>query len=260
MRLFDTHVHLDQIKDIAGALKRAREAGVDKILLAGVDLNSSRRALEIYNGYKDSGLCVALGIHPYLPQKDTLEEIGRLIKQHQNDIAAVGEIGLDYSYSEARDEGFGRNLQKEVFKEQLALAKELNKPVIIHSRGAWEDCLKITREYNLMRVLFHWYTGPPHVLGEALGRGYYISVSPSLEYSKPAQQAALTTPNDKILLETDSPVKYRPQSGSYVSEPKDVKRVLKKLSELKKVPEEELAEITYGSSCSFFNITDKEKR
>ncbi|MCK4518916.1 MAG: TatD family hydrolase, partial [Candidatus Omnitrophica bacterium] len=169
---------------------------------------------------------------------------------------AVGEIGLDYWYKEARKKGEGRDLQRELFVAQLKLAEELDKPVIVHSRGAWGDCLSLVREYQLKQVLFHWYTGPVDILKEILNEGFYISLSPSLEYSKEAQAAAREAPPEKILLETDSPVSYKSAAGRYVSEPKDVLRVLKKLSELKEMDKEKIAGITYKASCTFFNITD----
>lgn len=256
MRLFDTHVHLNQIEDIDGALKRAKEAGVDKILIAGLDLKSNRRIIEIYNTYKEHNLYLALGIHPFQPEKKTLEGVCALIKNHRDDIAAVGEIGLDYWYKEARKKGEGRDLQRELFTAQLKLAGELDKPVIVHSRGAWSDCLTLVREYQLKQVLFHWYTGPIDILKDILNEGFYISLSPSLEYSKEAQAAARETPLNKILLETDSPVSYKSAGGRYVSEPKDVVRVLKKLSELKGMDEEKIAGITYKASCAFFNIIE----
>ncbi len=257
MRLFDTHVHLNQIDDIAGALKRAKKEDVDKILIAGLDLDSNKEIIEIYNNIKNFDLYMALGMHPYKPQRDSFEEVYALIEKHKDVVTAIGEIGLDYWYKEAKEEGPGRDLQREVFRKQLALAKKLDKPVIVHSRAAWSDCFKMVKEYNLIEVLFHWYTGPPDILEDILSKGYYISISPSIEYSKEAQEVVLKTPNDKILLETDSPVRYRPRSGSYISEPKDVIRTLEKLSELKNVNKEELAEITYASSCSFFNIEIK---
>ncbi|MCK5306311.1 MAG: TatD family hydrolase [Candidatus Omnitrophica bacterium] len=256
MKLFDTHVHLNQIEDIDGALKRAKEAGVDKILIAGLNLESNRRIIELYNAHKEYNLYPALGIHPFLPEEKTLEEVCALIKSHRDDIAAVGEIGLDYWYKEARKKGEGRDLQRELFTAQLELAGELDKPVIIHSRGAWSDCLSLVREYQLKQVLFHWYTGPVDILKEILNEGFYISLSPSLEYSKDAQAAAKEAPLERILLETDSPVSYKSPGGRYVSEPKDAVRVLKKLSELKEVDEEKVAGIIYKASCTFFNIVE----
>jgi TatD DNase family protein len=256
MRLFDTHVHLNQIDDIQGALERARGNQVDKILVAGLDLDSNKALIDLYASIKNYTLYLALGIHPYLPQRETCQEVYSLIRQYRENIVAVGEIGLDYWYKEAREAGGGRNLQKEIFKEQLALAKEIDKPVIVHSRAAWNDCLKLVKEFELSKVLFHWYTGPLDILGDISKSGYYVSLSPSLEYSKEAQEVALSAPIDRILLETDSPVQYRPQSGNYISEPKDVKRVLIKLCQLKKISDEAAAKIIYKSSCDFFNITD----
>jgi TatD DNase family protein len=254
MRLFDTHVHLNQIDDVEGALRRAKEAEVDKILIAGLDLDSNKKVIEIYESIKNFDLYFALGIHPYLPQKETFEKVYTLIEEYKDTIIALGEIGLDYTYKEAKEQGSGRDLQKEVFRQQLALAKKLDKPVIVHSRAAWNDCFEMVMDYGLSKVLFHWYTGPLDILERILDKGYYISVSPAIEYSKQAQAAALNTPNDRILLETDSPVRYRPLNDSYISEPKDVLRTLIKLSELKKINKEKLAEIAYSSSCNFFNI------
>jgi TatD DNase family protein len=254
MRLFDTHVHLNQFDDINTILRRAKEAGVDKILTAGVDLDSNKELIQVYKKLKNFNLYLALGVHPYQPQTDTLNEAYDLIQMHKNDIAAVGEIGLDYFYNEAKEEGPARDLQKEIFRKQLALAKEINKPVIIHSRAAARDCLDIAENYGLKKVLFHWYTGPLDILKIILEKGYFISVSPAVEYSKPVQEAVMAVPTERILIETDSPVRYRPKRGSYMAEPKDTLRVLEAISDLKKTDKEDTAEKIYQSSCKFFNI------
>jgi TatD DNase family protein len=254
MRLFDTHVHLNQFEDINRVLAQAKETGVDKILAAGVDLDSNKKLIQIYKKVKDFDLYLALGIHPYQPQTKTLNEAYDLIKMYKNDIAAVGEIGLDYFYNEAKEEGPARDLQKEIFHKQLALAKEINKPVIVHSRAAARDCLDIVESYGLKKVLFHWYTGPLDILKRIVKKGYFISASPAVEYSKPAQEAVVAAPIERILIETDSPVRYRPQSGDYMAEPKDTLRVLEAVSALKKINKKDLAEKIYQSSCKFFNI------
>ena len=174
------------------------------------------------------------------------------IKTNVTKCVAIGEIGLDYWYKEARKNKDIREKQRQIFIEQLNIAKENEKPLSIHSRGSWRDALNITKKNGSENVIFHWYSGPIDVLREILDLDYYISASPAAEYSKDHKLALENTPIEKIVIETDAPVFNRERGRT--SEPSDLSITLSSLSELKDLPENEVAEVTTRNAKRIFKI------
>jgi TatD DNase family protein len=166
------------------------------------------------------------------------------IKSNIDKCVAVGEVGLDYWIE--RD----RNLQRRALREVLQLAAEYNKPVILHSRGAWEDAFELVKAAALERVVFHWYSGPLDILRQILDHGYCISATPAAEYSRSHRRAIATAPLERIVLETDSPVNYR----GLEARPVHVLRTLDAVAELKDVPAPEVAEITTRTAFALFRL------
>jgi len=254
MRLIDTHVHLEEVEDLPGALDRARQAGVEAIIAVGSTFQSNKRLLEICEDCKNFKIYLALGIHPSDLTPEDMQAIAGLIEENIERIVAIGETGLDYWYKEARKEGPGRQLQKEAYSAQLDLAVKYNKPAIIHSRGAWRDCLDMAVEKKVKKAVFYWYSGPIDVLSDLLNQGYLISAAPSAEYSPEHREVIKNTPVEKILLETDSPVTYKPESGKYRSEPKDVARTLKAVAQIKDMEEGRMANEANETAIKFFEL------
>ena len=253
-KLIDTHAHLEEVEDLAGALIRAKEAGVETIVAVGQNAESNEQVLKIAEEYREPRICVALGIHPSGLESERAFSALDFIKKRIEKTIAIGEIGLDYWYKEARKEGRGRELQQEIFRKQLDLAVEYDKPVSIHSRGAWKDCFRITLRQKTVKAVFHWYSGPEDVLKEILESGYFISATPAAEYSSEHRAAIAKTPIERLLLETDSPVTYKPETGTYRSEPKDVMRSLKAVAEIKGIDESYLAQKTTENAMRFFGL------
>ncbi len=249
-KVIDTHTHLEAIKNLAEAVKRAEDSGVLSIITVGSDFESSRRALDISGAYGQTRIYPALGIHPWnlitCDPKPTLE----FIEENIEKAVAVGEIGLDYWLKQAKKDMEQRNRQKEVFKILLRLGKKYQKPAIIHTRGSWEDCFDLTVETETKMAVFHWYSGPLEILDKILGQGYYISANPSAEYSKKHQAAIANTPLERILLETDSPVKYQYKE----SEPADILRTLEAVARIKGVSRKDAADITTRNAKELFNL------
>lgn len=272
--LVDTHSHLSDIADLTDALVRAKAAGIQAIVAVGVNQESNKKTLEMASRFNDPevypvrqrliGPAVsngvnpiiypAIGFHPGDINTYEAENVSGFIEDNISKIVAIGESGLDYWYKEARKDGPVRELQDRVFAEQIKLAKQHDKPIIIHSRGAWKECLKKTKEAGIKRAVFHWYSGPEDVLREILAEGYFMSAAPSCEYSPEHRKAIEIAPLERMLLETDSPVVYKPALGRYKSEPKDVARVLKEVAKIKNVPEEEAAAMTTRNAGAFFNL------
>ncbi|MBN3039130.1 MAG: TatD family hydrolase [Candidatus Omnitrophica bacterium] len=254
-KLIDTHAHLEEIDDLKKALEEAREAGVEAVIAVGQGPQSNRELLDICPRYKDIlPIYPAMGVHPGYVEGCDPEDALSFIEENIKDIVALGEIGLDYWYKPARKEGPGRQLQNLVFEKQLDMAKRYDKPVVVHSRGAWRACLEMLSRYDIKEAEFHWYSGPQDVLEELLERGYCISATPAAEYSPEHKSAIARAPLEKIFLETDSPVRYKPAEGEYFSRPKDVFRTLKAVAEIKKISEDQIAQVCNNSSMEFFGL------
>jgi len=252
--IIDTHAHIDQLEDLPGALTRASEAGVTDIMAMSVDLDTMKKVLDIAAQYQKPKVHPALGVHPGMVKPETQEASFDFMRANVKLARAIGETGLDYWYKWVRSDLVERQKQKGSFAFHLDLARESGLPIVIHSRGAWRDCLSMTLEAKVKRALFHWYSGPVDILDQVLDAGFYVSTSPSVAYSPESRKAMAHAPLDRVLVETDSPVKYRDGESSYLSEPKDVIRTWKALAELKGLDEQEVLAIVNKNAKAFFGI------
>ena len=253
MKLIDTHAHLEQVDNLDEALVNAKEAGVEAIIAVGVDHDSNRKIIEIVRKDAPVRIFPALGIHPGEIRPGEIDLGLKFIKDNISKLVAVGEIGLDFWYAQTKKPD-KKQQQMRVFKKQLQIAKKNNLPVSIHSRGAWSECIAMCHQLEIEKAVFHWYSGPIDILRLALDRGYFVSFTPALEYSKQHKEAAEFAPVDRIMIETDSPVPFRAGSVKENAQPKDVFRSLKYLAEIKSISEEELAKKTFENSVQFFNL------
>ena len=254
MPIIDTHAHIDQIENWSEAVKRAQEAQVSDIVAVSVDLDSMQKVLGLAKATTKIKIHPALGVHPGMVKEGVSQASYDFIRTHIKEAIAVGETGLDYWYKWVRDNQEERAKQKDSFNIHLQIAKEFDLPIIIHSRGAFKDCLALTKDSGVKRALFHWYSGPVDILKSIMEAGFYVSTSPSVAHSPQSQEAMLAADLDRILIETDSPVTYKDGDTSFVSEPKDVIRTLKALSKLKNVDEAKLLNIVNQNAKSFFRI------
>jgi TatD DNase family protein len=250
--LVDTHTHLDEVEDLEGAIGRAKARGVVAIVAVGSDYESNHRTLEIaerYRGY----VYPALGLHPWnLRQASShLERNLRFIEDHIREIVAIGEIGLDYRKDIVS--GAGKDLQKSVLHSCLELAKSHHKPVLIHSRYAWRDCLDVVRGVMVGGVVFHWFTGPLNILKDILGLGYMASATLAAEYHEEHRRVVREASLESLMLETDAPVVYR----GHRSEPADVGRSLRAVAELKSLELDQVARRTTENALRFYGLEAK---
>jgi TatD DNase family protein len=251
-RLIDTHAHLDEITGLEDALAAARRAGVAAIVAVGSDLASNRKVLELAAAHPGF-VYPALGWHPWYIRENEIESNLEFIESHIDEAVAVGEVGLDY-HKRVR-EAAGKDLQKRVLGEILRIAKKHGKPALIHSRYAWRDALDAVIEAGLEKAVFHWYTGTSGVLRDIIGRGYYISVTPAVEYHEEHRRAVKETPLERLLLETDSPVVYaRGREGEFTASPACVIRSLIGAAILKGVSDVRLAEVTTENARRLLGI------
>ncbi len=206
--LVDSHCHLDAPEfdaDRDAVLDRARAAGVGLMLNPGADLATSRRAVELAGRHSD--VYAAVGVSPHEagePPEGWLEEL-REMAQVNDKVVAIGEIGLDFFRSKVAPE-----VQEQVFVAQIELAWELDLPIIVHCRQADERVLELLQDHSgegRLRAVMHCFGGDEKLARGALALGFYISFAGSLTYpkSRPTRRAAELAPDDRILVETDSP-------------------------------------------------------
>ena len=250
-KLIDTHAHLEEIDDLEQVVAGARVAGLTAII-AMADMASHAQTLEIAARYPDFVYPV-FGWHPWDIKELEIDANLAFIHGNIARAAAIGEVGLDYDKRvRARAD---KDLQKRVLRELLKIVKEYDKPACIHSRYAWRDAFDAVKEAGLTKAVFHWYTGTSGVLRDILDSGYYISVTPAVEYHEEHRRAVKETPLSQLLLETDSPVTYaRGREGEFESRPADVLRSLKGAAMLKGMNEEEIAEATTANAKRLFEI------
>ncbi len=214
--MIDTHAHLAALDDPDAVVERAAAAGVTRILTVGTDVEDCRRALALAEGHES--VYAILGIHPHEAGHTTEQELAELreLLGHPKAVA-VGETGRDWVRDYAP-----RDAQQRLFAQQLELAAELGKPVVIHTRAADEDTLAALAGHD-GTVVLHCFSSP-HLLPAALERGWYVSFAGNASFPKAVELrlAATQVPADRILAETDSPylapqpVRGRPNEPAYV--------------------------------------------
>ncbi len=252
--MIDTHAHLDHVPDVAAALERAAQAGVSDIIAVSTDLKAIKRNLELKAAHASPRIHVGFGVHPGDIKVEDLDETYAFIRANIKQATAIGETGLDFWYKWARKNEDEQKKQRDNFQVHLEMAKEFNLPIVIHSRGAEQVCLDMTKAAGIKRALFHWYSGRVDVMQMILAEGYYVSTSPSVGYSAPSREAMTHAPIERTLIETDSPVYFNQAEGGFQSEPKDVWRTLKSYAALKNIDERQALERLNANAKEFFQI------
>ena len=253
--LIDSHAHLDDKRfdnDRDKIIKSLKELGIELVINPGADINSSIKAVALAEKYDN--IYAAVGVHPH-DAKDMDETTIDLLKSFTNreKVVAIGEIGLDYYYDNSP-----RDIQKKRFKEQIELAKEVNLPIIIHSRDAAEDTFNILKEAQdgTLKGVLHCYSGSVEMAMEYIKLGFYISLAGPVTFKKAKvpKEVAKAVPIDRLLIETDSPyLTPEPYRGKR-NEPAFVRYVAGTIAELRNMSFEELALKTGENTKRLFGI------
>ena len=260
MRLFDSHAHYDDEKfdqDREEIIQKIYDSGVEKFISAGYSLESSKRAIELADKYEF--IYTTVGISPNDVKQtleETIEDIKKLediITRKENDkIVGIGEIGLDYYWNKENKE-----IQKQAFIMQIELANRLNLPITIHTREAVSDTLEILKQHPVQQKgVFHCCPLNRELVKEALKLGFYISFAGPVTFknSKNAPEIAEMVPNDRMLIETDSPyLAPEPVRGTR-NDSRNVRYIAEKIANIKSLSTEEIAEITYQNTLKIFKI------
>ena len=243
--MIDTHAHLDALEDPAGAIARARDAGVDRIVTIGTGLSSTRASLAIAE--REAGVTVAAGIHPHdAAAGESVDDLAALVDGR---VVAIGETGLDFFRDYApRDE------QRRIFAEQLELAHNLGKAVIVHTRAAEEETAAMLDGFD-GTVVMHCFSSP-ELLPVALERGYYVSFAGNVTFPKAAElrEAAARVPADRLLVETDSPYLAPQPVRGKTNEPAYVVHTVRSLAETRGEDRDELARRIDTNAAAVFGF------
>lgn len=250
--LIDSHCHLymgSWSKTMDVVLAHAQERGVGKIICPGIDIDSSWQSLTIAKNYPN--VYAAAGIHPHDASNAPADFINQLRDIFtQPKIVALGEIGLDY-YRNISD----AETQRNVFKKQLQLAKEMDLPVIIHNRNADADIIHLIQQVSPMRGVAHCFSSDLTTAKIFLDMGFYISFAGNLTYKNSnLPEVAKEIPLDRLLIETDAPFMSPMPYRSKENEPSRVKYVADKLADCKGVSYETIELVTQNNAEKLFNL------
>lgn len=258
MELFDSHCHLDDEKfseDRQAVIENIFSSKVTKLISAGYSLESSKRALELANNY--SQIYTVSGISPNdIPEnveklQAEIYEIEKLAKNQK--VVGIGEIGLDYYWNKENKE-----LQKYAFIKQIELSNKLKLPIVIHTREAVMDTIEIVKENPVNKKgVFHCCPLNPELVKEALKLGFYISFAGPVTFknSKNADEVIRLVPDEKMLIETDSPYLSPEPNRGKRNDSSNVRYIAEKIAKVKGYTLEEVAKITYDNACRIFEIS-----
>ena len=252
--LFDTHAHMDDRAfdtDRTQLLEALPSQGISLLMNPGCSAESSRNASALSAKY--DYIYAAVGSHPDAADEvneEVLEEYRKLCKLNSK-IRAIGEIGLDYHY-----EDIPRELQLKAFRAQMALARELGLPVIVHERDAHEDGMKVVEEFPEVTGVFHCYSGSLEMAKWLVNRGWYIGCTGVLTFknARKALEVAAGIPLERIVLETDCPYMSPEPFRGKRNDPGKLYRMAEKLAELRGLSVEEVHRITVENGKRLYNI------
>lgn len=252
MRLVDTHAHLNLVPqgERQAIITRALAAGVDTIIIVGIDLYTSTVAVEL--AAEHDGIFAVVGIHPH-GAKDTTDEVFAKLEQLacQDKVVAIGETGLDF-YRDLSP----RDMQKEVFCRHIELAARMNKPLIVHDRQAHGEVLDILAQQGAKDVLMHCFSGDVHMAMTCVERGYMVSAAGPVTFHNAGmlRDALKEVPLSQLVIETDSPyLAPHPYRGKK-NEPAFITLINDALAKVKSVTAEEMARTTFGNAMRFLSL------
>lgn len=252
--IFDTHAHLDDRAfdtDRAALLSQLPGLGLALVMNPGCSLVSSRAAAALAENY--DYVYAAVGSHPDAADEvteDVLEQYRQLARQCPK-VRAIGEIGLDYHY-----EDIPREVQQRAFRAQMALARELELPVIVHEREAHEDGMRIVEEFPQVTGVFHCYSGSLEMAKVLIRRGWYIGFGGVLTFknARKAVEAASQIPLDRLVLETDCPYMSPEPFRGRRNDPGRLHLVAERLAQLRGLSAEEIENITLENGKRLYRI------
>jgi TatD DNase family protein len=256
--LVDSHCHLDDKQfdpDREEAIARALAAGVERMMAIGTGSGPPDLEAGLRLARRHAFIYATVGVHPHDASKATPETFAAMEALAADaKVLAIGEIGLDYHYDFSP-----REVQRDVFVEQLKLAGRTGKPIVIHTREAWDDTLALLRAHWSGNGIMHCFSGGPAEAHQALDLGFYLSFGGVITFPKAEalREAARVTPEDRLLVETDAPYLAPVPRRGKRNEPAFIVETARRLGEVRGTPPERIAEVTTGNferlmlNCNF---------
>ena len=248
--IIDTHAHLDMLNDPKRAIEEALEAGVEKIIVPGVEPDTFEKVIKLADEYEN--VYAQVGVHPSEAQKFSDDTAGRMMElaAHKK-VVAIGEIGLDYYL----DKTFV-DVQKKVFKTQIEIANALKLPVVVHDREEHGDTFEILEQMGAKKVLLHCFSGSLEFAKRCVEKGWFIALGGVVTFknAKKVRQVAKEIPLEHIMLETDTPyLTTHPYRGEE-NAPKYIVLSAKETANLKDTALSEVERVTTANAQNFFNV------
>lgn len=250
---FDTHAHYDDKAfdgDRDSLIAALRAEGISLVLNASSDLESSERSVAFSEKYPF--FYAAVGIHPHEASTMSDEALSRIRALAANKkVVAIGEIGLDYYYDHSP-----REVQREAFRLQMALAQELGLPVIIHDRDAHEDCMETVRAFPEVRGVFHCYSGSVEMARELIKLGWHLSFAGPVTFknARKAPEVVAAMPEDRFMIETDCPYLSPVPLRGRRNDSRNIKHIAARIAEIRGTSAEHIAEVTMRNGKRLFSI------
>lgn len=254
--MIDTHCHIDTEQfdeDREETVKRAFESGVEKIVIPAIEPKDYDNLINFVNTH-DNIFC-GMGVHPHNSDQfnDSVAEVIEKNALDNEKVKAIGEIGLDYYYDFVPKEK-----QKEAFRRQLQIAKKLDLPVIIHNRESEEDLLEIleAEQDGTLRGVVHCFSSPLDIMNKVIELGLHVSFTGNVTFKKSEHREVLeNVPNDKFMIETDSPYMAPVPKRGKRNEPSYLKFIAEKIAEIKSIPINEVIKMTTENANRFFRLS-----
>ena len=256
MKIIDTHCHLNDkalFSDLDNVIERAKNAGVDKMIVVGWDKESSELAIKIAEQY--DFIYAIIGFHPeniFDINDETLYETLELYKHPK--VVAIGEIGLDYHWTKEPEKHL---LQKEYFIKQIDFANKVGLPISIHSREAFEDTLNILKEHKPEHGgVMHCYSGSVENLKDIINLNLYIGLDGPVTFTnaKTPKEVAAEIPLERLVVETDCPyLSPHPLRGT-VNEPANISLIVDAIAVARGMSKKHLLDVLYQNSCELFKL------
>lgn len=253
IKLVDVHCHLSDPsfeEDRDAVIKRAISTGIVALVSNSESLKDAEEVIKLSEEYKGT-VFAAVGVHPtnLLTYNESFEKIREFIISNSKKVVAIGEVGLDYFYGKEERE---REVMKLFLKEFSKLSKELDLPMIVHSRSAGKYAIEILKEMEVKKVIMHAFDGRASLASQAAKYGYFFSIPPSIVRSQQKKKLVKAVELENLLLESDAPV-LSPDPKER-NEPKNVIVSAQEISKIKGVSIEEVAEKTTQNALRLFNF------
>ncbi len=255
MNLIDAHCHLtyEPFADIEAVLKRSIDAGVTGWITIGTDLQDSQKAVELANRFEN--MFSTVSIHPHNAKSSDAKTIAQLKELAKNKkVIAIGETGLDFHYKLSSPQE-----QQDSFNRLIELAKELNLPVVIHSREAFDETMEILKphESGIKGLVFHCYTGDVRQAKIILDKGWYISLTGVVTFknAETTREVAKYVPSDRLMIETDAPyLSPEPMRKQKINEPALLIHTAKFIAFLRAMELPKFMESSVNTTTRFFSL------